>query len=203
MSFGQRNLDREKPEIDFPEGDVPTELVITDLIEGDGAEAKAGDTVSTHYVGVAWSTGEEFDASWGRGAPLDFRVGVGQVIQGWDQGLLGMKVGGRRRLEIPSELAYGSRGAGGAIGPNEALIFVVDLVAVRYPHPPPILASSDREPGGVGPPAGGTSRLNMLLTCRSAVTIGKVLPAVAALSSFSGTGFSTLAGCPPHVQNAS
>ena len=102
MSFGQRNFDRQKPEIDFPEGDVPTELVITDLIEGDGAEAKAGDTVSTHYVGVAWSTGEEFDASWGRGAPLDFRVGVGQVIQGWDQGLLGMKVGGRRRLEIPS-----------------------------------------------------------------------------------------------------
>ena len=100
MSFGQRKLDREKPEIDFPEGDVPTELVITDLIEGDGAEAKPGDTVSSHYVGVAWSTGEEFDASWGRGAPLDFRVGVGQVIQGWDQGLLGMKVGGRRRLEI-------------------------------------------------------------------------------------------------------
>jgi peptidylprolyl isomerase len=131
MSFGQRDFDRQKPEIDFPEGDVPTELVITDLIEGDGAEAKAGDTVSTHYVGVAWSTGEEFDASWGRGAPLDFRVGVGQVIQGWDQGLLGMKVGGRRRLEIPSALAYGSRGAGGAIGPNEALIFVVDLVGVR------------------------------------------------------------------------
>ncbi|BCW78652.1 MULTISPECIES: FKBP-type peptidyl-prolyl cis-trans isomerase [Micrococcaceae] len=131
MSFGQREFDRQKPEIDFPEGDVPTELVITDLIEGDGKEAKAGDTVSTHYVGVAWSTGEEFDASWGRGAPLDFRVGVGQVIQGWDQGLLGMKVGGRRRLEIPSELAYGSRGAGGAIAPNEALIFVVDLVAVR------------------------------------------------------------------------
>jgi peptidylprolyl isomerase len=101
MSFGQRNFDRQKPEIDFPEGDVPTELVITDLIEGDGAEAKAGDTVSTHYVGVAWSTGEEFDASWGRGAPLDFRVGVGQVIQGWDQGLLGMKVGGRRRRHGP------------------------------------------------------------------------------------------------------
>lgn len=92
MSFGQRDYDRTKPEIEFPEGDVPTELRITDLIEGTGAEAKAGDTVSTHYVGVAWSTGEEFDASWGRGAPLDFRVGVGQVIQGWDQGLLGMKV---------------------------------------------------------------------------------------------------------------
>jgi peptidylprolyl isomerase len=101
MSFGQRNIDREKPEIDFPEGPVPTELVITDLIEGDGPEAKAGDTVSTHYVGVAWSTGEEFDASWGRGAPLDFRVGVGQVIQGWDQGLLGMKVGAAAAWKSP------------------------------------------------------------------------------------------------------
>ncbi|WP_028267280.1 FKBP-type peptidyl-prolyl cis-trans isomerase [Arthrobacter sp. MA-N2] len=131
MSFGQRDYDRTKPEIDFPEGDVPTELVIEDIIVGDGAEAQTGDTVSTHYVGVAWSTGEEFDASWGRGAPLDFRVGVGQVIQGWDKGLLGMKVGGRRRLEIPAELAYGSRGAGASIKPNEALIFVVDLVAVR------------------------------------------------------------------------
>jgi peptidylprolyl isomerase len=131
MSFGQRDYDRTKPEIDFPEGEVPTELVIKDIIVGDGVEAQAGNTVSTHYVGVAWSTGEEFDASWGRGAPLDFRVGVGQVIQGWDQGLLGMKVGGRRRLEIPSELAYGSRGAGASIKPNEALIFVVDLVAVR------------------------------------------------------------------------
>jgi len=130
MSFGQRNLDREKPEIDFPVGDVPTELVITDLIEGDGAEAKAGDTVSTHYVGVAWSTGEEFDASWGRGTPLDFRVGVGQVIQGWDQGLLGMKVGGRRRLTIPPEKGYGSRGAGGVIKGGETLVFVVDLLGV-------------------------------------------------------------------------
>jgi peptidylprolyl isomerase len=131
MSFGQREYDRQKPEIEFPEGPVPTELKITDLVEGDGREVAPGDTVSAHYVGVAWSTGEEFDASWNRGAPLDFRVGVGQVIQGWDQGLLGMKLGGRRRLEIPSELAYGSRGAGSAIGPNEALIFVVDLVGIR------------------------------------------------------------------------
>ena len=130
MSFGQREFDRQKPEIDFPEGDVPTELVITDLIEGDGREAKAGDTVSTHYVGVAWSTGEEFDASWGRGAPLDFRVGVGQVIQGWDQGILGMKVGGRRQLVIPPHLGYGDRGAGGVIKPGETLIFVVDLLGV-------------------------------------------------------------------------
>jgi peptidylprolyl isomerase len=131
MSFGKREYDRQKPEIEFPGVEAPTELRIEDIIVGDGEEAKPGDTVSTHYVGVAWSTGEEFDASWNRGAPLDFRVGVGQVIQGWDQGLLGMKVGGRRRLEIPSELAYGSRGAGSAIGPNESLIFVVDLLAVR------------------------------------------------------------------------
>ncbi|MFH4280352.1 FKBP-type peptidyl-prolyl cis-trans isomerase, partial [Acinetobacter baumannii] len=80
---------------------------------------------------VAWSTGEEFDASWNRGSTLDFPVGVGMVIQGWDQGLLGMKVGGRRRLEIPSELAYGAAGAPGAIGPNEALIFVVDLMGIK------------------------------------------------------------------------
>ncbi|GAA1353541.1 FKBP-type peptidyl-prolyl cis-trans isomerase [Arthrobacter koreensis] len=131
MSFGKREYDRQKPEIDFPEHDAPTELVIEDLIVGDGAEAKPGDTVSTHYVGVAFSTGEEFDASWNRGAPLDFTVGIGQVIQGWDQGLLGMKVGGRRRLEIPSHMAYGDRGAGSAIAPGESLIFVVDLLGVR------------------------------------------------------------------------
>ena len=121
----------EKPEIDFPEGDAPTELVIDDIVEGDGEEAKAGDTAHVHYVGVAFSSGEEFDSSWGRGAPLSFPLGAGRVIQGWDQGLLGMKVGGRRRLEIPSELAYGSRGAGAAIGPDESLIFVVDLLDVR------------------------------------------------------------------------
>ena len=83
-----------------------------------------------HYVGVAHSTGEEFDASWNRGAPLDFRLGVGQVIPGWDQGVQGMKVGGRRQLTIPPHLAYGDRGAGGAIKPGETLIFVVDLVDV-------------------------------------------------------------------------
>lgn len=118
-----------KPEVDFP-GEVPTDLVITDVKEGDGAEVSAGDTVSAHYVGVAHSTGEEFDSSWNRGAPLDFRVGVGQVIKGWDDGLLGMKVGGRRQLVIPAHLGYGDRGAGGAIKPGETLIFVVDLVDV-------------------------------------------------------------------------
>lgn len=130
MSFGQRNLDRSKPEVDFPEGDAPTELVSIDLVEGKGAVAEPGKQVSCHYVGVAHSTGEEFDASWNRGTPLPLTVGVGQVIAGWDQGLLGMKVGGRRRLEIPPHLGYGAQGAGGAIGPNETLIFVCDLVSV-------------------------------------------------------------------------
>ncbi|MDN3226993.1 FKBP-type peptidyl-prolyl cis-trans isomerase [Kocuria rhizophila] len=131
MSFGQRKLDRSKPEVDFPQDSVPTELRIVDEIQGAGKEATPGATVSCHYVGVTYSGGEEFDASWNRGEPLDFTVGIGQVIQGWDQGLLGMKVGGRRRLEIPSEMAYGKRGAGAQIGPDEALIFVVDLLDVR------------------------------------------------------------------------
>ncbi|MBO1031601.1 FKBP-type peptidyl-prolyl cis-trans isomerase [Tessaracoccus sp. SD287] len=121
----------DKPEIDFPEGPAPTELQITDLIEGTGDEAQAGQTVDVHYVGVAYSTGEEFDASYNRGAPLSFPLGAGRVIQGWDQGVQGMKVGGRRQLVIPPHLAYGDRGAGGVIGPGETLIFVCDLVAVR------------------------------------------------------------------------
>ena len=121
----------EKPEIDFPEGPAPTELQITDLVEGTGEEAQAGQTVDVHYVGVAYSTGEEFDASYNRGAPLSFPLGAGRVIQGWDQGVQGMKVGGRRQLVIPPHLAYGERGAGGVIGPGETLIFVCDLVAVR------------------------------------------------------------------------
>jgi len=119
----------DKPEIDFPGGDPPAELEITDIWEGDGAVAKAGDTVRVHYVGVAYSTGEEFDASWNRGDPLEFRLGVGQVIAGWDQGVQGMRVGGRRQLVIPPDLAYGNRGAGRAISPGETLIFVCDLVS--------------------------------------------------------------------------
>ncbi|MEU8891978.1 FKBP-type peptidyl-prolyl cis-trans isomerase [Streptomyces sp. NPDC048442] len=121
----------EKPEIDFPEGDAPEVLEIKDVWEGDGAVAKAGDYVKVHYVGVAFSTGEEFDASWNRGNPLEFQLGAGQVIAGWDQGVQGMKVGGRRRLTIPAHLAYGDRGAGGGvIAPGETLIFVCDLVSV-------------------------------------------------------------------------
>ena len=120
----------EKPEVDFPGGEPPTELEISDIWLGDGAVAKTGDTVQVHYVGVAYSTGEEFDTSWSRGAPLEFRLGVGQVIAGWDQGVQGMRVGGRRQLIIPPGLAYGDRGAGRAIAPGETLIFVCDLVSV-------------------------------------------------------------------------
>ena len=120
----------DKPEIDFPDGAPPDDLEITDLVDGDGPEATSGDTVKVHYVGVAHSTGEEFDASYNRGAPLEFRLGIGQVIQGWDKGVEGMRVGGRRRLVIPPHLAYGDRGAGAVIKPGETLIFVCDLVDV-------------------------------------------------------------------------
>jgi peptidylprolyl isomerase len=119
----------EKPEIDFPGGNPPAELEIKDIWEGDGPEAKAGQNVTVHYVGVSFSTGEEFDASWNRGAPLQFQLGMGQVIAGWDQGVQGMKVGGRRQLIIPPGLAYGDRGAGRSIAPGETLIFVCDLVS--------------------------------------------------------------------------
>lgn len=121
----------EKPEIDFPDGPAPTDLEVTDLTVGEGTEATVGSNVSVHYVGVAFSSGEEFDASYNRGAPLDFPLGTGRVIQGWDQGVVGMKVGGRRKLVIPPHLAYGDRGAGGVIKPGESLIFVVDLVDVK------------------------------------------------------------------------
>jgi peptidylprolyl isomerase len=123
-------FDRTKPEIDFPGDTPPSELVVEDQIVGDGAEAVAGSTVLTHYVGVAHSTGEEFDASWNRGEPLRFQLGVGQVIAGWDQGLQGMRVGGRRTIVIPPHLGYGDRGAGSSIKGGETLIFVVDLVDV-------------------------------------------------------------------------
>ena len=121
----------DKPEVDPHLGPEPTDLEVTDLSVGEGAEAQPGATVSVHYVGIAHSTGEEFDASYNRGEPLQFRLGVGQVIPGWDNGVMGMKVGGRRRLVIPPHQAYGDRGAGGVIGPGETLIFVVDLVGVR------------------------------------------------------------------------
>src|ERR671935_265886 len=104
----------ERPQIEKPEGEIPFELGIDDLVVGDGAEAVAGKKVTVHYVGVAFRSGEEFDASWNRGQPFEFKLGKGQVIPGWDQGVEGMKVGGRRKLTIPSAMAYGARGAGGA-----------------------------------------------------------------------------------------
>ncbi len=121
----------EKPEVDFPEGPPPADLTIEDITVGDGEEAAPGRTAVVHYVGVAFSTGEEFDASWNRGETFDFPLGAGAVIAGWDRGVVGMKVGGRRRLVIPPELAYGDRGAGAVITPGETLIFVVDLLDLR------------------------------------------------------------------------
>lgn len=119
-----------KPEVTLPD-QAPTDLVIEDIVEGTGPEAKAGDLVDVHYVGVALSDGKEFDSSYGRGEPLSFQLGVGQVISGWDNGVQGMKVGGRRKLVIPPQLGYGERGAGGVIKPNETLVFVCDLMGIQ------------------------------------------------------------------------
>jgi len=122
----------EKPQVDVPTGQSPTyQLEIEDLVVGDGDEAADGHVVEVHYVGVSWSTGQQFDASWDRGKTFEFKLGKGQVIRGWDQGVAGMRVGGRRRLEIPPDLGYGQRGAGGVIKPGETLVFVVDLVGVK------------------------------------------------------------------------
>jgi peptidylprolyl isomerase len=121
----------DKPDVGPIEGEPPAELVIEDLTVGDGDEAKAGQLVTVNYVGVAHSSGKEFDASYNRGEPFQFPLGGGQVIGGWDQGVQGMKVGGRRKLTIPPHLGYGSRGASGVIKPNETLIFVVDLLGVQ------------------------------------------------------------------------
>jgi peptidylprolyl isomerase len=121
----------DKPDVGPISGEPPTDLVTEDITVGDGPEAKPGHQVTVHYVGVAHSTGAEFDASYNRGDTFSFALGGGQVIGGWDQGVVGMRVGGRRKLVIPPHLGYGSRGAGGAIKPNETLIFVVDLVDVQ------------------------------------------------------------------------
>lgn len=119
----------QKPTVEVT-GAPPADLVIEDITVGDGPQVQAGQRAVVHYVGVSHSTGREFDASWNRGAPFDFRVGGGQVIEGWDRGVDGMRVGGRRKLTIPPHLGYGARGAGGVIKPNETLVFVVDLVDI-------------------------------------------------------------------------
>ena len=125
-----KDLDK-KPEVAKPDGEPPAELQKTDIVKGKGKAAKAGDTVSVQYVGNSWSTGTQFDASWDRGEePFEFPLGAGQVIPGWDQGVAGMKPGGRRLLVIPPDLAYGDQSPSPDIGPNETLIFVVDLEKV-------------------------------------------------------------------------
>ena len=121
----------EKPEITVPDGPPSYQLELEDLTVGDGEEATSGRIVEVHYVGVSWQTGNQFDASWDRGDTFKFGLGKGQVIRGWDEGVQGMKVGGRRKITIPPDMAYGKRGAGGVIGPDETLVFVVDLVGVR------------------------------------------------------------------------
>ena len=122
----------EKPQVEIPSrASPPPDLVIEDIAVGDGDECASGQDVEVHYVGVSWATGRQFDASWDRGDTFTFGLGRGQVIPGWDQGVAGMRVGGRRRITIPPELAYGKSGAGGVIGPDETLVFVVDLVGTR------------------------------------------------------------------------
>jgi peptidylprolyl isomerase len=119
-----------KPEVPAPQGDPPPELVIRDIVPGKGPKAKAGDELTMQYVGISWSTGQQFDASWDRGAePFAFQLGAGMVIPGWDQGLVGLRKGGRRLLIIPPDMGYGPEGTpDGTIAPNETLIFVVDRV---------------------------------------------------------------------------
>lgn len=122
----------EKPHVYVPAGETPPpDLVIEDIEVGTGAEAVPGSSVEVHYAGNAWSTRQQFDASWDRGETFTFRLGAGEVIAGWDQGVAGMHIGGRRRIVIPPHLGYGKRGAGGAIKPNETLVFVVDLIGVE------------------------------------------------------------------------
>jgi len=129
----------EKPEVSLP-AELPTELVVTDLIEGEGEPAKEGDTVTVHYVGVRSEDGTEFDNSYDTGQPYPVTLGAGSVIAGWDEGLIGVKQGGRRQLDIPADLAYGDSGAGDIIKPGDALSFVIDVVSIEFAPPPPTLA---------------------------------------------------------------
>ncbi|GGR36154.1 FKBP-type peptidyl-prolyl cis-trans isomerase [Streptomyces roseolus] len=122
-----------KPGVEVPEGDAPTELTVRDLVVGDGAEAKPGTVVRVHYVGVTFETGKEFDASWDRDEPFKFAVGGGRVIKGWDRGVRGMKVGGRREIVVPPRLGYGKQSPTPLIPPGSTLVFVVDLLSVVAP----------------------------------------------------------------------
>ncbi|MFB8400533.1 FKBP-type peptidyl-prolyl cis-trans isomerase [Streptomyces sp. NPDC055912] len=119
-----------KPLIDVPEGAPPTELTVRDLVVGDGPEAKPGNVVQVHYVGVTFASGKEFDASWDRGQPFKFAVGGGRVIKGWDRGIRGMRVGGRREIIVPPRLGYGKQSPSPLIPAGSTLVFVVDLLTV-------------------------------------------------------------------------
>lgn len=126
----EHDLDQ-KPHVYVPPGEAPpADLVLEDLVVGEGAEAQPGQVVNVHYVGVAWSTRQQFDASWDRDDIFSFSLGAGQVITGWDEGVAGMRVGGRRRITIPPHKGYGSQGAGGVIKGGETLVFIVDLLGV-------------------------------------------------------------------------
>lgn len=120
-----------KPDVTVPTGISPEKFAYKDIVEGTGAAAKPGDKVTVQYVGVGFDSEKEFDSSWSRNEPFSFTLGGGEVIKGWDQGVEGMKVGGRRELVIPGELAYGAAGSPPKIGPNETLIFVIDLLEVE------------------------------------------------------------------------
>jgi peptidylprolyl isomerase len=122
---------RSKPKLDVPKGAPPTNLEVKDLIEGGGPAAASGDVITVQYVGVDYETGKQFDASWDNGQPFSFQLGGGQVIPGWDRGIDGMRVGGRRELIIPPDLAYGRIGQPPAIGPNATLVFVIDLLGIQ------------------------------------------------------------------------
>ena len=128
---GESSATQTKPVVKPPKGAAPKQLEVKDLVEGSGEEAASGDRVSVDYVGVNFKSGKEFDSSWSRNEPFTFTLGAGEVIPGWDQGVEGMKVGGRRELIIPPSLGYGSAGAPPAIPPNETLVFVVDLEAIE------------------------------------------------------------------------
>jgi peptidylprolyl isomerase len=130
QSGGNTNLNA-KPKVTVPDGAAPKKLEEVEIVAGDGPEAKAGDEVTVQYVGVGYDSKEEFDSSWSRSEPFTFTLGAGEVIPGWDQGVAGMKAGGRRELTIPANLAYGPAGSPPVIGPNETLIFVVDLLAIK------------------------------------------------------------------------
>ncbi len=128
---GSAGSDLTRPQVNVPKGPPPKQLTVKDLVNGKGTTAKTGDTLTIQYVGVDYASGQEFDATWDRNQPFTFKLGSGQVIPGWGQGIPGMRVGGRRELTIPPNLAYGAQGSPPAIGPNATLVFVIDLLSVK------------------------------------------------------------------------